>query len=285
MLKKVYVEITNVCNLSCEFCPGTSRTPQFMSAEAFETILKKLLGFTEHLYFHVMGEPLLHPELEHFLELCLKYGYKVNITTNGSLIRAKSDALLGSKALRQVNFSLHSREGTEDAALLDGYLDDVFDFTRGVLKDGRIYISYRLWNLTSDKAVKYNAFILQRLEQHFKPGFSIGEALCRSNRIKLRDGLFLNAAKVFQWPSMSADEYGDMGFCLGLRDQAAILADGTVAPCCLDSGGIIRLGNISKDDFGHILYGERAKALYEGFSERRAVEELCRKCGYRARFE
>jgi len=285
MLKKVYVEITNVCNLSCEFCPGTSRTPVFMNAETFETVLKKLLGHTEYLYFHVMGEPLLHPELEHFLELCSKYGYKVNITTNGSLIRAKSDALIESKALRQVNFSLHSQEEIKDALLLDEYLESIFDFTRSVLKDGRVYISYRLWNLTSDTAGKYNTFILQKLEQHFKSDFSISEALCRSNRIKLRDGLFLNAAKVFQWPSMSADEYGEKGFCLGLRDQAAILADGTVVPCCLDSGGIIRLGNILKDDFGHILYGERAKALYEGFSERRVVEELCRKCGYRTRFE
>lgn len=285
MLKKVYVEITNVCNLSCEFCPGTSRTPVFMSAEAFETVLRKLTGFTQYLYFHVMGEPLLHPEVEYFLKLCSEYGYNVNITTNGLLIQTKSDVLMGSRALRQVNFSLHSQENTENTAMLEKYLNDIFRFTQRALEDGRIYISYRLWNLTSDAAGKYNAFILQKLERHFKPGFSISEALCRSNRIKLRDGLFLNAARVFQWPSMSADEYGGSGFCRGLRDQAAILADGTVVPCCLDSGGTIKLGNILEEDFRHILYGERAKAIYEGFSERRAVEELCKKCGYRTRFE
>jgi len=285
MLKKVYVEITNVCNLSCDFCPGTYRVPAFMGVAEFEAILKKLSGFTEYLYFHVMGEPLLHPEVVHFLELCAVYGYKVNVTTNGLLIGERSEAFIKSQALRQVNFSLHSQEKTADAEMLEKYLADIFDFTDRALKDGRIYISYRLWNLTSEAAGQYNTFILQMLEQRFKLNFSIREILCCTNRVKLCEGLFLNVEKVFQWPSMSADEYGNKGFCLGLRNQAAVLVDGTVVPCCLDSSGIIKLGNILEDDFRHILYGERAKALYRGFSERLAVEELCRKCGYRTRFK
>lgn len=283
-LKKAYIEITNVCNLSCSFCPGTLRNPGFMSASEFETVLKKLLGITEHLYFHVMGEPLLHPEVVHFLELCAIYGYKVNITTNGLLISRQAEALIDSQALRQVNFSLHSQEEVTDASMLEKYLDDIFKFTDRALERSGIYVSYRLWNLTSEAADKYNAFVLQKLEQRFKMNFLNRETLRRTNRVKLCEGLYLNIEKVFQWPSMTADEYGNKGFCLGLRDQVAILVDGTVVPCCLDSSGIIKLGNILEDDFHHIMYGERAKALYKGFSERRAEEELCRRCGYRTRF-
>lgn len=283
-LKKAYIEVTNVCNLSCTFCPGTSRDPRFMSAVEFETVLKKLSGYTEHLYFHVMGEPLLHPEVAHFLELCGAYGYRVNITTNGLLVGKQADVLVDSQALRQVNISLHSQEEVTTVTKLEQYLDGIFEFTDKALAKGGIYVSYRLWNLSSEVADKYNTFIVQKLEQHFKPGFSILDTLHLTNRVKLRESLFLNSAKVFQWPSMTADETGNKGFCLGLRDQVAILVDGTVVPCCLDSDGRIQLGNIFQEDFRHILYGERAKALYEGFSGRYAVEELCRKCGYRTRF-
>lgn len=311
-LKKAYIEITNVCNLSCAFCPGTSRKPEFMDVHGFETVLGKLSGLTDHLYLHVMGEPLLHPEVAHFLELCGEYGYKVNLTTNGLLIREKAAALIGSSALRQINFSLHSQEEVSDTAMLDEYLEDIFSFAELALDKGGIYISLRLWNLspgcmsgqltqsaTSPECAgeqlmqsttnpgdvdKYNTLVVQKLEQWFKPGFSVLQELQRTNRLKLREGFFLNCAEVFQWPDLTVDEIGNEGFCLGLRDQIAVLADGTVVPCCLDSGGVIRLGNIFKDNILDILEGERAKAIYDGFSGRRAAEELCRKCGYRTRF-
>jgi radical SAM protein with 4Fe4S-binding SPASM domain len=297
-LKKAYIEITNICNLSCAFCPGTSRRPEFMSAERFEIVMGKLSGLTEHLYLHVMGEPLLHPELVHFLELCGEYGYRVNLTTNGLLVREMTTGLIGSSALRQINFSLHSQDEAAEKVRLDEYLEDIFRFTELALDKGGVYISLRLWNLSSgsmDELLaetttspgsvgKYNAYIAQKLEQRFKPGFSVLQELQRTNRLKLREGFFLNCAEAFQWPALTADETGNEGFCLGLRDQIAVLVDGTVVPCCLDSGGVIRLGNIFEDDILDILEGERARTIYDGFSGRRAVEELCRKCGYRTRF-
>ena len=325
-LKKAYIEITNVCNLSCAFCPGTSRKPEYMDTHGFKTVLEKLSGLTDHLYLHVMGEPLLHPEIAHFLQLCGEYGYRVNLTTNGLLIRKMTAALIGSSALRQINFSLHSQEEMKDTARLDEYLEDIFRFAELALDKGGIYISLRLWNLTPGcmggqltesttspgcmgeqltesttspgcmgeqltesttspgSMGQYNVFVAQKLEQRFKPGFSVLQELQRTSRIKLREGFFLNCAEVFQWPDLTANEIGNEGFCLGLRDQIAVLVDGTVVPCCLDSGGVIRLGNIFGDDVLDILEGERARIIYDGFSGRRAVEELCRKCGYRTRF-
>ena len=325
-LKKAYIEITNVCNLSCAFCPGTSRKPEFMDVQGFRTVLGKLSGLTDHLYLHVMGEPLLHPEAAHFLKLCGEYGYRVNLTTNGLLIREMAAALIGSNALKQVNFSLHSRENVYDTVLLDKYLEDIFSFSELALDKGGIYISLRLWNIipgcmgeqlmqsttspgcmgeqltqsttspgcmgeqltqsttSPGGAENFNAYVVRKLEQRFRPGFSVVWELQRTNRLKLREGLFLNCAEVFQWPELTAEEIGNEGFCLGLRDQIAVLVDGTVVPCCLDSGGTIRLGNIFEDNIRDILEGERARAIYDGFSGRHAVEELCRKCGYRTRF-
>ena len=283
-LKKVYIEITNVCNLSCAFCPGTSRKPGFMSIPDFETVLRKLQGVTEYVYLHVMGEPLLHHDLSRLMELCRLYGYKVNITTNGTLIGEKDEVLLGASALRQVNFSVHSQEGVVNEAAVERYLDEIFSFTDAALSKGGVYISYRLWNLTSEASEHYNSIVVNTLQQRYEPGFPVFDALKRDKRIKLRDRLFLNSAEVFQWPSLSAEGSKCSGFCLGLRDQVAILVDGTVVPCCLDSDGSIPLGNIFNEDFASIIDGERAIYLYNGFSQRRAVEELCRKCSYRNRF-
>lgn len=308
-LKKVYIEITNVCNMACAFCPGTSRTPGFMTPSGFEIILRKLKGFTDYLYFHVLGEPLLHPELATLLELSASYGYRVNITTNGTKIADRAGVLLNGSSPRQVNFSLHCREEA-DSRVVDEYLDDIFNFTLAALDRGGIYISYRLWNVTSEASGRYNEYVVQKLQQKFSPGFTISDAMKESARITLRDRLFLNSAEVFHWPAEAvgrvqdkhADKHADerenepgnapeaadgvdeSGFCLGLRDQAAILTDGTVVPCCLDSEGSIKLGNIFEDGFEYILQGERARNLYEGFSNRKAVEELCMKCGYRSRF-
>ncbi|TGU69848.1 radical SAM protein, partial [Mesorhizobium sp. M00.F.Ca.ET.186.01.1.1] len=58
----------------------------------------------------------------------------------------------------------------------------------------------------------------------------------------------------------------------------------TVVPCCLDGEGVIKLGNIRQTTFTDIVEGERANAIVEGFSRREAVEELCKRCGYRQRF-
>ena len=257
----------------------------------FETILQKLSGITKHLYFHVMGEPLLHPDLANLMKISDHYGFQVNITTNGVLIREQAHALTSGNALRQVNFSLHSQEHLPDESSLKNYLSDIFHFIEIAKQKGRINIALRLWNLPDEEhglqgsfPSQYNAFIASVLQERFKPEFEIIEALKTEKRIRISEGLFLNSAEIFQWPSLEADEIGDSGFCLGLRDHIAILADGTVVPCCLDGGGIIRLGNLFEQDFHQIIHGERARNLYARFSNRQAAEELCKRCGYRTRF-
>ena len=73
-------------------------------------------------------------------------------------------------------------------------------------------------------------------------------------------------------------------FCLGLREQAAVLCDGTVVPCCLDHEGDIPLGNLLEQSLEEILSAPRAAALLRGFSDGKPSEELCRRCGFATRF-
>ena len=104
--KRVYIEITNVCNLSCNFCPKTMRKAHSMDVDSFKKILDQVKPYTDYLYLHLKGEPLLHPNLPEFLDLCAEREFKVNITTNGTLLRKMKDKIIKKPSIRQINISL-----------------------------------------------------------------------------------------------------------------------------------------------------------------------------------
>lgn len=286
--KKVYIEITNVCNLSCNFCPKTKRKYKFMNKEEFTYILNEVKPFTEHIYFHLMGEPLLNEDIEYFFDESRNKGLHVNLTTNGTLLSKVGDKLIKAKSLRQVNISLHSFEANKKTVELEEYLDSVTDFIIKARENSDIICAIRLWNMDNDDLKgenNLNKDILKILEDKLKLDFSLSEKLQESNRIKLKDKVYLNMAEKFQWPDIKIDSLGENVFCHGLRNQIGILVDGTVVPCCLDSEGNLALGNIFERPLKEVLTGDRATNIYNGFSRRVAVESLCKKCGYATRFK
>lgn len=286
--KKFYIEITNVCNLACEFCPQTKRKPEVMDVKTFSDILDKIKPYTEHIYLHVKGEPLLHKNIDKLLDISYEKGFKVNITTNGTLIKEVSHKLIGKKALRQINFSLHSFDGNKKNGSKDEYIDDIIAFAKKAREESDVIIAYRLWNLEKDNSLnlekKKNNHIIRRLEEEYKLGFNIEEEIPKCRGVKIEEKVYLNQDHEFVWPALTNEEYIGESFCYGLRTQIAVLVDGTVVPCCLDGEGVINLGNIKSEDFKAIIESDRSKNIVEGFSKREAVEELCRKCGYRTRF-
>ncbi len=286
--KKVYIEITNVCNLQCNFCPTTKRKSEFMKVDLFSKILDQIKDHTEYIYFHVKGEPLLHPELDKLLDISYQKGFKVNITTNGTLIKKVKDKLISKPALRQINFSLHSFDGNEGGRNREEYLNDILLFTKEAIQKTQMLIAYRFWNYEADNSINREKMInnemLVAIEKEFNLPYNIQEQVTPGKGIKILDRIYINQDHQFQWPDLKEQEDAGEGFCYGLRHQAAILVDGTVVPCCLDGEGVIALGNINNTSFSEIMEGERANLIVEGFSNRKAVEELCRKCGYRKKF-
>ncbi|WP_150265091.1 radical SAM/SPASM domain-containing protein [Paenibacillus tepidiphilus] len=285
--KKVYIEITSVCNLACSFCPPTERTKNFMKPETFSGILDQVKPHTDHIYLHVKGEPLLHPRVSELLDIAHDKGLKVNITTNGTLIHKAGPKLLGKPALRQMNFSLHSFDGHEGSENREGYLREIIAFAQEASAQG-VLISFRLWNLTQDNMTNLerqrNRETLAVLEEAFGLDYRIEEKVVPGSGVRIAPKIYINQDHEFRWPALSEPEDDGKGFCHALRSQAAVLVDGTVVPCCLDGEGVIGLGNLHETPFSQIVEGERANALVYGFSRREAVEELCRKCGYRQRF-
>lgn len=275
MYNKIYVEITNICNMNCSFCHGHSRAPKKMSRDEFLLVLDKINGFTNFIYYHLMGEPLSHSELPDFISLAGDRGFKSIITTNGTLLDKRGDALLEA-GVHKVNISVHSFEdGTREQ--FEGYLENIAEFAEKANEKG-VIIVFRLWNNGFDNG--RNNDIINYLKNYFK-----AEWTENTKGFKIKEKLFLEYGERFQWPDLNAEEQGSDVFCYGLRDQVGILSDGTVVPCCLDSDGVISLGNIFEDDFSSIINSERAKAIKRGFDCRTAVEELCQKCGYAQRFK
>lgn len=283
----MYVEITSICNLACSFCPPTNRKASFIKKEQFEYILEQIRPHTKYIYLHVKGEPLLHPHIDQLLEISHEKGFKVNITTNGTLITKNREKLLGKKALRQINFSLHSFDGNEGSENREKYLGDILSFVREASKE-KVIISFRLWNLDRDnqknEEKNRNRETLEILEKEFNLDYKIEERVQPGKGIQVAERIYINQDHEFEWPSLHAPEDDGRGFCYGLRTQAAILVDGAVVPCCLDGEGVMKLGNIYKTSFSEIIEGKRATQIFDGFSRREAVEEMCRKCGYRKKF-
>ena len=274
MYSRVYVEITNLCNRNCSFCPGTVRSGRQMTMEEFRTAVEKLRGVTQYLYYHLMGEPLTHPGLPEMIATASEMGFKSVITTNGTLLPQRGQALIDA-GVYKVNISVHSfEEGAEESYV--NYIDGILDFADKASKSGVLTV-FRLWNSGYDggRNEKTVSMIRSRCSTPWTEG---------PRGIKIRDRLYLEYGDRFAWPDMEAQDMGDQVFCYGLRDHFGILCDGRVVPCCLDREGQITLGNIFTDDIRQVLSTPRAQALVDGFSCRKASEELCRKCGYARRF-
>jgi radical SAM protein with 4Fe4S-binding SPASM domain len=282
--QKAYVEISNVCNLQCDFCPEVVRDKDIMGRELFERVIGEVAPLAEQVCFHLMGEPLTHPHFTDYVALCAERSLPVNITTNGTLLNEPRIAALLNPIVRQVNFSVHSFASNFPGQDIAPYLEKILDFTRRALVERPdLYINYRLWNLAGADEAK-NAGIIARVEHAF------GVALDKSVDVRWRKGrhvvgrLYLHFDTRFDWPNPSAPLQSDRGTCRALTSHVGILSDGTVVPCCLDKEGVIVLGDIKRKTLTAILAEERAEAMRRGFQEGRLVEDLCRRCTFISRF-
>ncbi len=279
MIDKAYMEITNRCNLACSFCHGTRRAPRMLSDDEFERQTDALAGQIKFLYFHLMGEPLLHPRFPHFVRRAWEKGFYPILTTNGSLLGRRGEELLEALPYK-ISISLHA-PAANPAFADPAYFGTCIDFAKRAAAKGCITV-LRLWNIGGEGEAE-NEGILQRLHEAFPDEW----APSHRDSIRLsQDKVFLEWGEHFDWPDMGlpeADADADI-FCHALRSQIGVLCDGTVVPCCLDAEGTLALGNLLETPLEQILASPRARAIYDGFTCRRAAESLCRRCGYAKKF-
>lgn len=271
--KKIYIEITNVCNLNCSFCIKHQRKAAFMDLSMFEHILTQIQPFTNYIYLHVMGEPLLHPDLKAFLLLAKEMGFYVNLTSNGTRLKQCKEVLQGN--IRQLNLSLHSFP-MENGCHSDDYIEQCLTIGDELAKHGT-YISYRFWNQKQGRLDDESKQVLKMIFNHYQ----ISETY---QNVRLKPRRFLHFEEQFLWPCLTNPLISKQGKCYGLINHCAILVDGNVVPCCLDAQGDMILGNIMKQSMEEILFQPRVQKIIHGFHTSQCVEQLCQHCGYRVRF-
>ena len=279
---KIYVEITNVCNLKCEFCLETKREKKFMSISEFEIVINRIKKYTDLILLHVKGEPLLHSNLKEILDICDKNSIKVNITTNTTLLKDKLEILSKSKSLRQLNLSIHDLEQNR-LNEKDKFID-IINNVKNIKKiNENLIISYRLWNISKIGENNKNIEFLQILENVYGT-CDIYKKCLENSFVELDKDVFLNQDIEFKWPSIEDEIISTIGKCYGLKNQIAILVNGDVVPCCLDTNGDIILGNIFKQDLEEILNCKKSIKIIEGFNNSKLVEELCKRCKFIKKF-
>jgi radical SAM protein with 4Fe4S-binding SPASM domain len=279
---KVYVELTNICGLTCDFCPSKNIKNTTLSLSFFEKILLELKPYTKDIAFHVFGDPLTLSNLEKYLDLSLKHNFKVHITTTAYYLKNFDLNIFLHKAIRQINFSLNSYNKNEMKISLEEYLNPIFKLCDLKLeKKIHNFVNFRLWNLDENQSeLNFNQKILSLLSQKFNCDLS---NIKYDKPIRLENQILLDFDNYFKWPSLQDLETSN-GYCHGLSAQIAILSNGTVVPCCLDSFGIINLGNLHESSLKKILFSEKSLSIVEGFQKNIAVEELCQKCTFKNRF-
>lgn len=283
--KKIYVEITNICNLKCSFCLDGNRAKEFMSIENFKHIVEEIKNYTNLIALHVKGEPLMHPSLKEILDVCEDAKLKVNITTNATLLEKNLSTLLNSPAIRQINMSVHSINKNEvnDNYNIENYISNILKVSDEIINKTNIIISYRLWNLENIEENDENFEILNKIGSHFNKDDLI-ECAKENKFVQLKDKVFLNQDIEFVWPSLDGEIISETGKCWGLRNQIAILVNGDVVPCCLDQNGDIKLGNILEESFEDIINSKFSKAIVAGFENGKIIHNLCKRCGFRTKF-
>ncbi|MBQ9802966.1 MAG: SPASM domain-containing protein [Clostridia bacterium] len=277
-MEKAYLEINNICNLSCDFCHKTRREKRLLTEAEFEVLTDRLQGEVKYLFFHLMGEPFLHPLLPQFVKRAREKGFLPAITTNGTLLAARGEELLAAPPYK-ISISLHA-PAANAAFAKENYLPACIEFGRRMAELGTI-VAFRLWNIGGAGECE-NEKVLAALRRAFPAPWED-----KWSGYRLAHKVFLEWGEEFAWPDLAAPAApADMPlFCYALRQQVGILVDGTVVPCCLDAEGTLALGNLHEAPLAKILQSPRARAIYDGFTEHRATEELCRRCGYARRFK
>lgn len=264
-LKKIYLEITNGCNLNCDFCIKNTRNVTNIRIDNYKYIIDKIKDYTKEIYMHILGEPLMHQNINEFINYANERGLLVNITTNGYLI----EKIRNNHNIHRLNISLHSynRKYKLD---IDTYLQNIFDVIDNIRDE--TFVSLRLW-----VRGEYTSYILKYINKRYHTKI---DNINDNSKIKITNNLIIDTFHEFIWPDLNNNYYSEVGKCQGLIDHIGILSDGTIVPCCLDSKGIINLGNIYQDTLEDIFKKERVIKMIAGFKNNRKCEALCRHCKF-----
>lgn len=269
-INRVYLEITNACNLNCSFCSNL-KGQSYMNLDDIKSCLKQIKEVSDYVYLHVLGEPLLHPSINEIFDECYRLGLKIQLVTNGTLLNKHLD-LLNHKALRKLSISLHSQNLEKEDEEYFKTIDSIIE------SNTNTYIELRFFDLANlnSSIKKYHDYLYNKYEVLNTP---------KKNSYKLKDNVYIYYADMFKWPDINDPFISDNGTCHGAIDQLAILHNLDVTICCLDSNAYNKIGNLKKESLADIMNSPLYKSIVNNFKNNKLSFKLCKSCMYRLRFD
>ncbi len=267
-----------------------------MTPDEFKIVVSEIKPFCNYVYLHLMGEPLLHPKLNEILKICDEEKIKTNITTNGTLLKTQTETLLESSSLRKVSVSAHSFEANENGKDYDEYVEDISKFSLDFSNAGKEVV-IKFWNNDStnkhvrdkegknslnekmlgdlfDYLKKFKAEIL------FKDKEKYLNAFYEKGNIEIIKHVYIQQGEKFEWPNQTTEGETKELKCLGTVSQFGVLVSGDVVPCCLDSEGAVKFGNVYNEKFKDIIESERFKSFQDSIKRGLPACSLCKKCSF-----
>ncbi len=301
-MKKIYIEISDICGLKCSFCPAPKGNRGVMDLELFKKAVFESKHYTNLIALHILGDPLSVENLANYLAIAKDANLKVEITTSGANL-SDFDLLLQSP-IKQVNFSLDALNEVKNRDFLLGRIADFCAYKRQnkseVFVNLRVQKRARNRNLVAFLEEKFSVCGVKNLARFLgESSESKGANLVldssanrnlATNRVKLGDKIIIDFREVFVWnlksdSSDSTESSAIRGTCLALQNHIGILSNGEIIPCCMDFSGILSLGNIKDLSIKSALTSRRAREMLKGFRENRIVEPFCKACDYRKCFD
>ena len=268
MIKRVYLEITDSCNLNCPFCTN-EKGKSFMNLEDVKRTIDQIKYLTDYVYLHVIGEPTLHPKFNEILDYLDLKEMKLQLVTNGTLLNRIN---LNHSCLRKLSISLHSISN------LDIKNQEYFEnINRLINSNNGFTLELRFYNLNNLDGT------LKMYLDSLKNKFGLKDTNKR-NSYKLKDNVYLLFEDLFDWPSIDTNQIFNSGTCKGAKEQLAILANQDVTICCLDPNGYNKIGNLKEKSLNEILSSSKYKDIIDAFNNNKLTMELCKRCSYMQRF-
>lgn len=274
-IKRIYIEITNICNLTCSFCSTHHRENKMLSLDEFSSIIQDVKQYTKYIYLHVQGEPLTHPDFNKILYICDENEMQVQLVTNGTFLYKYLD-IYSHPSLRKISISLQSIE--YQSVNLEDYMHTLITFIDYSATFKHPIVEVRFWRNDQYDLPKTKK-CMDILNEKYT--LSLTE---RNNHYRIKENIYVDFDNMFSWPGLENMPLEKNGTCLGAKTQIAILSNGDVVPCCLDTDAHVLLGNIFKNDLNTILHDEPYKKLVKEFNDHKIENPFCLRCTYRLRF-
>lgn len=270
MLKRVYLEITNSCNLDCPFCTN-EKGHDFLDIKDIESYIKQIKEYCDYIYLHILGEPTLHPKFNEILDILDSNNMKLQLVTNGTLLY-KYPNLTSHTCLRKLSISIHSINNVDVNNSYFEIINNLIDSEKDYKLELRFYDRN---NLSKD---------LRDYLEYIKDKYDF-DITTKNNSYKLKDNTYVYFEELFNWPNINDEYISNIGTCHGAIDMIAINSESDVTICCLDPKAHNRIGNLKQSKLKDILESQEYLKYINDFKQNRISSELCGKCSYRLRFK